>query len=282
MPEKARHHRLPRNFHRTFKPERQYIHAMLRFAASGREGDAVAIGEATGIPTGASCGKVPAIIDYCRGMGLIVLTGPERSAVKRPELTAFGRIVLREDPYLALGATQWIAHLNLCGPITGADAWYHVFFDSAHALGASFTRVRLEEHLGIIYETARGGLIGPMVGMYEDAAAFAVCGVLAESDGVISRKEAPLTDEMGLGYGAWMLQLLKDHFPKRRQVTVSGLDAAAGWRTIPGWNSASLQRALDLVAQKGLIEVDRHMDPWLVAPLADPGQAWMRIYDDMV
>ena len=87
MPEKARHHRLPRNFHRTFKPERQYIHAMLRFAASGREGDAVAIGEATGIPTGASCGKVPAIIDYCRGMGLIVLTGPERSAVKRPELT---------------------------------------------------------------------------------------------------------------------------------------------------------------------------------------------------
>ena len=282
MPEETTHQRLPRNFHRTFKPERQYIHAMLRFAASGREGDAVAISEATGVPTGASTGKVPAILDYCRGMGLIVLGGPERSAVKRPELTAFGRIVLSEDPYLALGATQWIAHLNLCGSITGADAWHRVFVDGTHALGMRFERERLEEYLGMTYRTAKGGLIGPMVGMYEDSAAFAACGALSEAEGVINRREAPLADEMGLGYGAWMLQLLKDHFPSRRQVPVTELDAVAGWRTIPGWNSSNLQRALELMSRKGLVEVDRHMDPWLVAPLADAEQAWRRIYEDML
>ena len=82
MPEAVQHNRLPRNFHRTFKPERQYITAMLRYAASDQEGDIQAIGAATGIPTGASTGKVPAILDYCRGMGLVRLGGPERSAVK--------------------------------------------------------------------------------------------------------------------------------------------------------------------------------------------------------
>jgi hypothetical protein len=71
---------------------------MLRFAASGREGDYQFISAATGIPTGSSSGKVPAILDYCRGMGLIRLTGQERSAIKKPELTPFGRVVLLEDP----------------------------------------------------------------------------------------------------------------------------------------------------------------------------------------
>src|SRR5688572_13293214 len=98
--------RLPRNFHRSFKPERQYINAMIRFAASGAQGGYQQISKETGIPTGVSSGKVQAVLDYCRGMGLLVLTGPERSAVKKPELTPFGRVILLEDPYLKLPLTQ--------------------------------------------------------------------------------------------------------------------------------------------------------------------------------
>ena len=68
--------RLPRNFHKSFKPERQYINAMLRFAAAGKSGDYQAMAADTGIPMGSSSGKVPAILDYCRGMGLIMLSAP--------------------------------------------------------------------------------------------------------------------------------------------------------------------------------------------------------------
>ena len=42
---------------------------MLRFAAAGKSGDYREIASETGIPMGNSSGKVPAIIDYCRGMG---------------------------------------------------------------------------------------------------------------------------------------------------------------------------------------------------------------------
>ena len=98
MPKAAGHNRLPRNFHKTFKPERQYINAMLRYAASDEEGDYQAIAASTGIPTGTSSGKVPAILDYCRGMGLIRLAVHDRSSIKNPDLTPFGRIVLLEDP----------------------------------------------------------------------------------------------------------------------------------------------------------------------------------------
>jgi hypothetical protein len=282
MPDTTQSSRLPRNFHKSFKPERQYIHAMLRYAASGKEGDYQSIAAATGIPTGSSSGKVPAILDYCRGMGLISLEGQERSSIKKPVLTPFGRIVLLEDPYLKTSVTQWIAHLNLCGSTTGADVWYHTFFAGTQALGMSFERTKLEAHLSVVYGVERSGLIGPLIGMYEDDAAFKICGAMSENSGTVVRRPAPIADEFGIGYGAWMLQLMCDHFPKRRQVLITDLDVTAGWRTIPGWDISGLQRALELVTRKGLIEVDRHMEPWLLIPKAGADETWKRIYDDML
>lgn len=282
MSEANENARLPRNFHKTFKPERQYINAMLKYAGSEREGDFLAIGSATGIPTGASSGKVSAILDYCRGMGLVLLVGQERSAVKKPELTPFGRNVLLEDPYLKTSVTQWIAHLNLCSPSTGADVWCQTFFLGTPSLGMSFDRDQLETYLSSVYGVEKAGLIGPMIGMYEDEAAFHASGVLSEASGRIVRKPAPVSEEFGLGYGAWILQQMADHCPEAGQVPVTGLDAKAGWRTIPGWDIGSHQRVLGLVERKGLIEVDRHMEPWLLRPAAPVDSAWKRIFDDLL
>ena len=106
--------RLPRNFHKSFKPERQYLAALLRFAASGGAGTFQEIAGATGIPMGTSSGKVPAILDYGRGMGLLKLPDSSaRSSSKEPVLTSFGRAVLQEDRFLKCEITQWIAHFNM-------------------------------------------------------------------------------------------------------------------------------------------------------------------------
>ena len=282
MPEAVPDSRLSRNFHRTFKPERQYITAMLRFAASESEGDAQAIAAATGIPTGASTGKVPAILDYCRGMGLVRLGGQERSAVKKPELTPFGRTVLLEDPYLKTSLSQWVAHLNLCSPICGADVWHQVFSRGTQSLGMTFDRSKLESYLSLVYGVEKSGLIGPLIGMYQDEAAFSACRALVENGSTITRSPAPLNDEFGHAYGAWLLQLVADHFPKQGQISTTELDAQAGWRTIPGWDVGSHQRALALIERKGLIEVDRHMEPWLLRPRMAADAAWKRIYDDLL
>jgi hypothetical protein len=255
---------------------------MLCFAASDREGDYQEIAAATGIPTGTSSGKVPAILDYCCGMGLIRLAGPGRSSMKKPDLTPFGRVVLLEDPFLKQVVSQWIGHLNLCGRLAGADVWYRTFFEGTQALGMTFPRTKLESYLGGIYGVEKSGLIGPLVGAYEDDAAFKVCGVLSETNGMIVRRPAPITDELGLAYGSWILQLIADHFPRQQQVPVTDLDAVAGWRTIPGWDVTLMQRALELVQRKGLIGVDRHMMPWLLTPKLTADATWKRIYDDML
>ncbi|MEN6643974.1 MAG: hypothetical protein ABFE08_16175 [Armatimonadia bacterium] len=273
--------RLPRNFHKTFIPERHFLNALLRYAASGAAGTYQQIAAETGIPMGESSGKVPAIIDYARGMGLISLSGPA-SAVKRPELTPFGRTVLLEDPYLKEAVTQWLAHFHLCGPLRGADVWYQVFVAGGTALGMEFPRSALEERLALVYTGARGNLVGPLVRMYEDDAAFATAGVLRETAGLVLRKSAPVADEFAPGYGAWLLQVMVDHFPNRPEVTVTELDTVGGWCAVPGWESRDAQKVLLLTERKGLITVDRHMEPWIVRRAASCDEGWRHVFDDLI
>lgn len=274
--------RLPRNFHKSFKPERQYINALLRFAAAGKSGSYQEIASETGIPMGISSGKVPAIIDYCRGMGLIRLSSSNRTSIKKPDLTTFGRIVLLEDPFLKLNITQWMAHLNICSPLCGAEVWYQTFFPGKQALGMTFERSQLETYLQSTLKIDNSGIIGPLIGTYEDDAAFRICGALSETSGVIFRKSAPVSDEFGYGYGAWMLQLVHSHFPKSGQVSTVELDSVAGWRTIPGWGTDDLQRVLELVERKGIFSVDRHMEPWLLHPKMDQEAAWKLLFCDLI
>ncbi len=68
-----RHNRLPVTFHQTFLPERAHIAALLKYAAGGKTGTDQEISADIGVPTGQSSGKVPAMLDYCAGMGLLTV-----------------------------------------------------------------------------------------------------------------------------------------------------------------------------------------------------------------
>lgn len=281
MSKKEVNTRLPRNFHRTFKPERQYINAMLKFAAVGESGDYLRISEKTGIPTGEFSGKVPAIYDYCVGMGLVVDTS-RKGPIKQIELSDFGRVVLLEDPYLRTEISQWLCHLSLCNRETGADVWHHVFWDSYYSLGSSFTRDQLENMLRSIYGNTNRGLIGPIISMYNDEASFRTCNALIETEKSIVRKNAPLSDDMALGYGAWLINMMERYFPGQRQISTSELELSTGWLTITGWIGNDMSRMLELFERKNLMRVDRHMNPWLVKPTIPAKIAWQKIFNDLI
>ncbi len=76
--------------------------------------------------------------------------------------------------------------------------------------------------------------------------------------------------------------MINDYFPKQQQVPVSDLDKMVGWKTIPRWFASSSALILDLIESKGLVNVDRHMEPWLIQPRVSPKQAWKDIFNDMI
>jgi len=283
MVDAKENNRLSRNFHKTFIPERRYLKAILQFASAGKKGDIQAIAEATGIPTGKSSGKVMPAIDYCKGMGLITLSeSSKQKTFKAPNLTPFGRIVMLEDPFLKEPVTQWVAHLNLCGAARGADIWYQVFFQGAQALGSRFEKEQLETYLQNIYSSQKKNLMGPLVRMYEDPAALAACGALIEKQNVIQRKTGPVNEEYAWAYGAWILESMEMFFPGQNQVTVTDLDRAVGWKTIPGWGIDDSQQILALLEQKGMLTVERHMNPWIIQSADSSSNVWKKIYDDLI
>jgi hypothetical protein len=200
------------------------------------------------------------------------------------ELTPFGRAVLIEDTYLKERVTQWIAHFNMCRPNGGADVWYQTFCKGFRSLGARFSKLELEKYLAAVYGTGAGDTIGPLFGMYTEEAAFALCGVLefGKNGTKITRKPAPTLNELAVPYSAWILQLIKDHFPKKGQVTVTQLDEVAGLCSIPGWDTQDFERALSLIERRNFIHIDRQMTPWILRPSADADELWGGIYTDLI
>lgn len=274
--------RLPRNFHRTFVPERRYISEMLRFAASGAEGTYQEISEVTGIPMGESTGKVPAIFDYCRGMGLITETSKTRDTIRKPRLTALGRLVLAEDPFLKEPITQWLAHMNLCRRNGGAEIWFYTFFSGAQVLGNEFSRDELQKYLERSFKTNASKIIGPIVSMYQESASFEICGALSTKGNTMVRQKAPLSETFTSAYCAWLLQLLENSFGGKDQVSLVELDRQTGWRTIPGWTAQESQKVLQMMERKGAIAVDRHMDPWLLSGLQNANSFLRNMYEDII
>jgi hypothetical protein len=273
--------RLPRNFHKSFMPERQYLNAILRFVAKGGSGDIQQIASETGIPTGVSSGKVDPTLDYCRGMGLITI--PEtRSAIKSPELTPFGRIVMLEDPFLKESLTQWLAHFHLCDINNGAEMWFQMFNKGGTRLGLEFSRDTLEEWLAFTSNVPKGGLIGPLVRMYEDDAAFKNCGVLAENNGIINRKIAPINNTMALGYGVWLIALMESIAKPGSQLTTTEIEEKCGWISISGWSPMEIVNVLNLIENKGLLSVDRQMNPWILKAKDSAANFWRRIFEDLL
>ena len=275
-----RHTRLARNFHRTFKPERSYLSALLRYAAAGKSGSLEEISNHTGIPTGSSSGKVQPTIDYCAGMGL--LRPQKTNASYAFSLTPFGRVVLAEDPFLSNPVTQWLAHLQLCHPHKGADLWYQVFVEGMETLGLDFSRQTLERHLRTVYATEGRNPIGPVIGSYTDEAAFKGAGVLTEKEDQIHRAAAPLSTESRRGYAAWLAQLLADFFPTTRNIPVTDWERACGWKRATGWHPSTAADMLAEAEHLGVLAVDRHMQPWLVDLRRSPEDIWLTIFDDML
>jgi len=272
----------PLRFHCTFKPERNHIRSLMAFIASGRKGTPQEISEATNIPMGKSTGKVTPTIGYCLAMGLIKVYQEKQAAgVKEFTLTPFGKKVFLEDPYLRLPVTQWIAHLFLCHPLSGAKAWMHTFADGfPMPLGWQFTPDQLQTHLESFFDGKN--LTGPMVGMYNDSASFELCGALKETEKTIERVSPPINEETIAGYGAWLLQLLDDFFPDTPQVPLSTFQDTTKWTNVTAWTTNEQVMLFTQWESRGLISIDRHMTPWLIIRRCTAEQAWQHIYDDIL
>ena len=273
--------RLPITFHRTFVPERKYISSLLRFAAGGRDGTYQEISDQTGIPVGKSDGKVPAILSYCLGMGLVRILKGSNSGRRRPILTAFGRAVLLEDPNLSEDLTQWLVHLNLCRRQGGSEIWHLSFGQARDVLGMEFSEIDLEEYLVSHCGKRNRPLVGPLVRTYHEHSALKSTGAIVRDDPSLIRHPAPILKGFRKGYAAFLLSLWESHFSKNGQVTIADFEIQTFWQRIIGWNDNQTETALEMLHETGAIDLDKKMRPWILSRRTESAVFWRELYEEL-
>ncbi len=265
------------SFHKTFIPERRLIAAILDYAANGKQGNYQEIAAETGIPMGKFSGKVPPILAYATGMGLIQIF--TKKGAKKPVLTPFGRSVYLGDKYLSESAVQWLAHMNMCRNDIGAKAWHAVFAEGRHVIGSSFSREQLERYLiGNFGEGSRR--IGPLLSAYTQDAGFQRAGVLSVDGDIITRNKAPISAIYSVPYSIHILSLLETFFKDQSQVTLTDFNKKTMWFDICLWTRSDIELAFGYIDQKSYLSIDRQMNPWIIEKRAQSEMVWDHIWDD--
>lgn len=109
------------NFHESFCPDFEHIAKIIQIADQYEGLTKEEISDITGIPTGASSGKVEPHIYYAKFMNLIEFE-KERSKYKIKS-TTLGRIILNEDPYFLEDISKLICNYFLTSKFYGAIMW---------------------------------------------------------------------------------------------------------------------------------------------------------------
>ncbi len=282
---------LPLNFTQDFLSERRLLGQMLAFASQNGCGDKTSISLATGIPTGEKSGKVEPIIHYCRGMGLIQTI--HKAGNWQLSLTALGEVVTEEDPYLNDPVTLWMLHLmlsrrnGLSMPAKGvADAWFSLFAEGACRLGSRF-----EQNAYFDYLVERHGkkgylkkLAGVVIRSYQEASCFGQIGALnverSGSEFVCSRIAAPCERIYFPLYAAYFFLLWDDLFPAEAQIQIDDFFRESRFLSILSWEQKSTATWMDWMAQKGMVQIDRHTGSALVLRLQTTDKVIAAIYSE--
>ncbi len=283
---------LPLHFSQDFLPERRLLARLLPFAAEKGSGDKVHIGSKTGIPTGKSSGKVEPMIHYARGMGLI--SADQTGGKWQLELTALGRFVAAEDPFISETVTLWLLHLLLCRrstleePATGlADAWFALFAEGVLRLGKRF-----DQDAFLTYLTDRHGaksylkgLSGLVLRSYLEPTCFEPINALSietiDKQTLYSRHAAPAESSYFPAYSAYLFLVWDDLYAEHRQLAIDDIFRKSRCLSVMGWDRATASRWLDWMADHGLLQLDRQTGGTLALRLQDTEIVISKIFDEL-
>lgn len=281
---------LPLNFPQDFLPDRALLARLLACAERGGAGTKVEIGAETGIPTGASTGKVEPMIHYARGMGLI--TASKDRGRWALSVTVLGALVFAKDRFLDEAVTLWAMHLLLCrragpeSPARGvADPWFALFADGQTRLGNPFDRASLldllaERHGPKGYLRSLSGVVPRS---YTQAACLGSIGaLLATGKDCYQRVPAPLERGCFPAYTVALFVAWDRLHPGQAQVSLDGLLEASRLLAVLGWDSAAAAEWVGWMTDQGLLQLDRLTGVVMALRRMETAQVLCGLYDALV
>lgn len=265
------------NFHQTFKPEKQYIAGILELAEDSSFKTVKEISALTGIPTGASSGKVEPHIFYANYMGLIHYEKQEGAySLHR---TSLGECVYSEDPGLQENLTILLCHCMMQRVINGAPVWSYIFKNILPRYREGIKKEILLKELNVPFEgkvTPKN--IAPFFGAYDT---FFSSMELLDNDGDIIRLNAlSYNKEFIYLYAFILFQYWHEKYPKQDEITSNQL-ADLCFGKVFGWDMQSEYEVLEYLADHEIIRMNRQLMPYTILQLVTAEELESRLYSEL-
>ena len=237
------------NFHMTFPPTPAYLGRLLR-VMDGTKRSSAEIAEMTGIPEGASTGKVKPHIDYAAHMGLI-----DKESYS---LTALGKAVKSEDVTFSEKLTLLLCHSMLTS-VTGASMWRFFFRELMAENPDGVSNQLLDDAMRSKYgENAK---YRPVITTYTNQ--FTALNLLRSEGDRVSVVKIPFEQDMIYVYAYSLLHEWESIFPSEVEIT-AGEFSQLKFGRIFGWDDSTEYEVLQRLAAKGIVVVNSQLVPFTV------------------
>lgn len=248
------------NFHQTFKPECQYISSILDIADGNSWLNVKDISGMTGIPQGASSGKVEPHISYAEYMGLV----KSEKKDKRIRLirTPLGEKINIEDPGLQEPLTKLLLHAMILRQEEGASIWNKIFKDILPRYRNGIKKDMLILELNQIYNnkvTTKN--IAPFFGSYDGF--FSEIGILNVESDVVKCNSLTYNKEFIYMYALVLWTYWEEYYPEQEEISSVQFENI-GFGKAFGWNAQEEYEVMEYLADRGLLRMNRQLMPYTI------------------
>lgn len=265
------------NFHKTFKPERQYIGGILSVANMATSLSVQDISAYTGIPNGKISGKVEPHIHYARYMGLIESEKKEGNYfLKRTKL---GEIVYVEDPGLQEKLSILLCHSMMLRNKNGADMWNAIFHKILPQYHMGVKKDILIKELAQLFDgKVNKKNFAPFVSSYEDI--FSSIGILLLDSENIDIAMLQYNKEYVFLYAYILFEYWDEIFTNQDEISSIQLSELNFGGTF-GWDEQHEYEVLEHLSDKGIVRLNRQLVPYTILRLVDKDTVMEKLYSEL-
>lgn len=265
------------NFHQTFKPERQYISAILELANDDVYRSVRDISALTGIPNGKSSGKVEPHICYASFMGLV--DWEKKDGEYRLNRTPLGEIVYQEDPGLQEKLTILLCHSMMQREEDGAPLWSTIF---KRILPAYKTGIKKNILLMELENALEGKVttknVAPFYGSYDSF--FDCLSVLIDNNESIELGVVPYNKEFIFLYAITLLKYWDERFCDQDEISSVQFEQLH-FGDVFGWDMQMEYEVLEHLADIDIIRMNRQLAPYTILRLVNVDELVGELYSKL-
>lgn len=265
------------NFHQTFRPEKQYIAAILELAGDSTVRSVKEISSLTGIPNGERSGKVEPHIIYAGCMGLI--SYEKKDGGYSLSRTSLGETIYMEDPGLQENLTIIVCHSMMQRDNGGAPLWNTIIKKIMPLYRTGIKKDMLLKELVAPFDgKATTKNIAPFFGSFDSY--FDSLGLLVDEGESIKIESLQYDKEFIYAYAIAFLTYWNEMYPGQDEITSTQMDELL-FGEVFGWDMQTEYEVLEHFADKGIIRMNRQLMPYTILKLTEVEDLYCRLFSEL-